>query len=263
MNSKVTTVDNRPQYSGPTKKLAMYACAMIFAAAASPAFAIPYEMHMDNVDNLLNWSEMDDAVGDLYDGVGAKQIEVSYTERVNFGNTTFGDPNPQFWQALEYGDYHAAMFADAGGTDVLEVEITGLNGNQVSLKDVTMGRWYPDGLNTNDTDWAVYDGDWNLLMGSNTVMSEFIDYTVDLNTALFETVRFQMGDDNWDNGLIAFTYETDVVGSMDLSINDNHAPTPEITGSGTAASVPEPASIILLLTGLFGLRLTSRKTVKT
>jgi hypothetical protein len=72
-----------------------------------------------------------------------------------------------------------------------------------------------------------------------------------------------MGDDNWDNGLIAFTYETDVVGSMDLSINDNHAPTPEITGSGTAASVPEPASIILLLTGLFGLRLTSRKTVKT
>lgn len=256
------TQNNRSQYSGPTKKLATYASALIFAAAASPAFAIPYQMHMDNVDNLLNWSIMDDAVGDLYDGVGTKQIEVSYTERVNCGNTTFGDPDPQFWQAPEYGDYHAAMFANSGGTDVLEVEITGLNGNLVSLKDVSMGRWYPDGVHTNDTNWAVYDGDWNLLMGGNTVMSDFIDYTVDLNTALFETVRFQMGDDNWDNGLIAFTYETDVVGSMDLSIDNNHAPTPAITGSG-AASVPAPASIILLLAGLFGLRLISRKTVKT
>lgn len=232
--------------------------AFLLASGASPALATPYQMHMDNVDNLLNWSSMDDAIGDLYDGTGTKQVDVSYSERSNFGNTTFSSPDPQFWQSPEYGDYHAAMFADLGGTEVLEVEITGLNGNLVSLKNVILGRWYPDGINTLASQWAAYDGDWNLLASGNTLMTEFIDYSIDLNTAMFETVRFQMGEDNWDNGLIAFTYETDVVGVMDMSIDNSNTPTPGISGSGPV-SVPAPASIAMLLSGLFGLAAMARK----
>ncbi len=245
--------------SGPGRTTTIITGALFAAVVSSPALAIPYQMHMDNVDNLLNWSAMDDAIGDLYDASGTKQIEVSYAERVNFGNTTFGDPDPQFWQAPEYGDGHAAMFANAGGTEVLEVEITGLNGNLVSLKEVVMGRWYPDGINTLGSNWAVYDDSWNLLASGNTLMTEYIDYTIDLSTALFETVRFQMGEDNWDNGLIAFTYETDVVGTMDLSIDNNNTPTPSLPGSGPATAVPAPTSIGLLLLGLLGMRARAKQ----
>lgn len=230
-------------------KLLAAAAAAASMLVSAPAMAIPYQVHMDNVDNLFNWSNMDDAIGDLYDTSGVKQVEVSYQERVTFGNSAIGDPDPQFWQAPEYGDYHGALFANAGGVEVLEVEITGLNGNLVSLESVIMGRWYPDGINTLDSDWAAYDGDWNLLASGNTVMTEFIDYDIDLSTAKFETVRFQMGDDNWDNGLIAFTYDVDVVGTLDMSIDGTDAPTPGVPGSGPT-TVPAPMSLWFLLAGL-------------
>lgn len=232
---------------------------LLFAFCSAPAFAIPYQVSMDNVENLANWALMDDEVGDLYDSGGTKQVEVSYTERVGFGNTAVSDADPQFWQSLEYGDFHRAIFADAGGSDVLEVEIAGLNGHLIDLSQVLVGRWYPDPINTLASDWRVYDGAWNLLADGNTLMTDFVDYFLNFDVGVHEIVRFQLGHDNWDNGIIAFTYETDVVGgTLDLALDHNQAPTPNLPGS-SSVPVPEPSVIALMGLGLVGLGLHGRR----
>lgn len=241
------------------------AATLSFALGSSVAIAVPYQVHMDNVLNLSNWATMDNGVGDLYDGGGTKQVEVSYTERAGFGNTA-PSSDVQFWESLEYGDNHKAIFGNQGGVDVIEVEITGLNGHLIDLSQVIVGRWYPDGINTLGSDWAVYDGSWNLLASGSTLMTDFVDYFLNFSVGSFNTVRFQLGDDNWDNGIIAFTYETDVSGgTLDLDLNRVDDPTPNQPGSGpvsSGSSVPEPSAILLIGLGLAGIGYQRRKKIK-
>ena len=243
-----------------TKSLRI-AATLTFALGSSVALAVPYQVHMDNVLNLANWATMDNGVGDLYDGGGTKQVEISYTERAGFGNTA-PSTDVQFWESLEYGDNHKAIFGNSGGVDVIEVEITGLNGHLIDLSQVIVGRWYPDGIDTLGSNWAVYDGDWNLLSDGFTLMTDFVDYFLDFSLGSFETVRFQLGDDNWDNGIIAFTYETDVSdGTLDLNLDRVDNPTPNLPGSGPSSpgTVPEPSAIILLGVGLAGISFARRR----
>ena len=93
-----------------------------------PAFAMatPYQILMDDVES-ANWAPMHDGVGDLYDTLSVKQVEVAYTVKTVFGVTGIvQEDDPQFWEAAEYGDFHKAIFAPVGGSDVLEIEISGL-----------------------------------------------------------------------------------------------------------------------------------------
>lgn len=60
--------------------------------------------------------------------------------------------------------------------------------------------------------------------------------------------------------MIAFSDETDVVGTLDLSIDGDAAPTPNLPGSGPA-SVPSPASVGLFLVGLLLTAAGRRRTI--
>lgn len=219
------------------------------------ALATPYQVLMDDVES-ANWAPMHDGVGDLYDAMNVKQVDVTYTVKTTFGAAgTLLVDDPQFWEAAEYGDFHKAIFAPQGGSDVLEIEISGLNGHLIDLTQVVMGRWFPDGTNTLATDWKVFDDQWNEIFDATTVMTDYIDYSSNLNLGSFSTLRFQMGHDNWDNGVIAFTYDTDVEnGVLDLRRDDISAPTPDITPT----PVPAPATLALFVIGLGMLRIGKR-----
>ncbi len=237
--------------------LAGAALAVGLLALSAPASAVPYQVKMDAVDNLANWSTVDNGIGDLYDSTSTKQVDVTYRLRSGFGNTAALATDPQFWNSLEYGDRHRAIFGPAGGVDVVDVEIAGLNGNLISLSQVIMGRWFPDGINTLGSDWRVYDDAWNLLASGNTVMTDFIDYTVGFNLGSYSAVRFQFGDDNWDNGIIAFTYTSDIVGSLDMRLDRNDAPTVP-PPNPNPNPVPAPSSLLLALAALGALRWVTR-----
>lgn len=228
----------------------------IAAVISGHTLAIPYQVLMDDVVS-ANWADMHDGVGDLYDTGSVKQIDVNYQERVTWGNSATGDPDPQFWESLQYGNNHKAIFANQGGTEVLEVEINGLNGHTVELKQVILGRWYPDAINTLGSDWRLYDGAWNLLDSGNTVMTDFVDYFLNFNFGSFDTLRFQLGHDNWDNGIIGFTFDTDVAnGVLDLVRDDIEAPTPNVPVTPPNINVSEPSisALFALCIGLLMLR---------
>ena len=69
--------------------------ALTLGAAPLGASAVPYQVLMDDVVS-GNWAPMHDGVGDLYDGASVKQVDVSYTERVDWGNSNINDDDPQF-----------------------------------------------------------------------------------------------------------------------------------------------------------------------
>jgi hypothetical protein len=224
------------------------------AAGVTPAvWASPYtyQVSMDAVDNLANWATIDNGIGDLYDDASVKQVDVTYSLLANFGNAAALGTDPQFWNSLEYGNRHRAIFGPSGGTDVLQIKIAGLNGNTIDLSQVVMGRWFPDPINTLGSDWRVYDGSWNLLASGDNLMSDFVDYPVSFNFGSLSTVYFQFGDDNWDNGVISFSYITDVRGSLDMRLDRDDSPT---VPAPSPNPVPAPSSLLLALAavGLMG-----------
>ena len=198
-----------------------------------------YQVKMDEVES-ADWAYLTQDVGDLYVN-NNKQVDMTYRIRNNWGNAedlTISDSYkvPQFWQSTEYGKQHKAIFITDNtydGSWKLEIEIAGLNGNKVTLSQLVLGNWIkdnkPDAL---ESTWRIYDGNWKLLKEGVSSMVDSKDYSYDFDFSKFSKIYIQLGKDNWDNGIISFSYKTGVAdGVLDIRNDNQDSATPEIEGS--------------------------------
>lgn len=205
-------------------------CTMIVALAAGPAAAttLTFDDAFPGLDPLLRLgAAFDPSYGD------AAEVDVDSAIRFNFGNTAIANEPVVFYDQYMGQGYGTgapsgvAIPLVSGGA--AEFSFIPEPGYSVTLASFDIAS-YPNGATPIQGGFAIYDEDWNLLWNSlEVVVGDVRTLTPDITS---------------DTGLyLQWGYSNDI--GVDNIVFE--------AALSEATSVPQPAGIALLATGLLGL----------
>lgn len=215
-----------------TLKLAALACLLSPAIAAAQVATMDFSTIVHN-----NFDPLSQSFGDR------TGLNVSNATRVGFGNTAFNDCGSlQLW-LTGYSDLTSAVFPCQNGF-VGELSFAPLANKQVTLQSLRLGSWLSntDGIGpARSISLQVYNSSWTSLFSFVGTVTSGVDILPNITSS--STLYLQWGTD-WNTGL----------NLVKTNISDVAPPT---------SSVPEPATVALMASGLAALGVVARKRARS